>query len=350
MQMNSDPFDPSLKNVNLASEHLGEIFRQMQRVPIDAPPAWFRARGYGFELLIRAALDREGLKPRAPYKTSGEQIDGSFLLDGRTYLLEAKWTKDPLPASAVYAFKGKVAGKLVGTVGFIISMAGFGDDTVDAVTLGKSLDVLLMDMADVGNSLASTGNLKEVLRSKIRSAAEDGIVYLPSRIEEQNLGIPSGQSSTSAITEVNWSTDLVDSAEKTVVLVLESSKDLPLVQRFIEIIGRSSRSTGKIRYMTAGGAFAALRLVPALRRSAAGERIVLILDSNLDLEELDSSNPAAISREDILQQETVLKWARRVVGFQQQDLLSQFLTRLELSDPEFARFSANFRTISDDSH
>jgi hypothetical protein len=41
-------------------------------------------------------------------------------------LLEAKWHRDEfeLPASTIYEFKGKVDGKLVGTVGIFISMSG----------------------------------------------------------------------------------------------------------------------------------------------------------------------------------------------------------------------------------
>lgn len=32
-------------------------------------------------------------------------------------LLEAKWTKNPMPASSLYQFKGKIDGKLAGTLG-----------------------------------------------------------------------------------------------------------------------------------------------------------------------------------------------------------------------------------------
>jgi len=56
-------------------------------------------------------LADEGLAPRIRFRPSGEEIDGSFLHQGRVMLLETKWTQDPLPASSIYQFRGKVEGK-----------------------------------------------------------------------------------------------------------------------------------------------------------------------------------------------------------------------------------------------
>lgn len=74
-----------------------------------------------FERIINALLSREALDPRTSFRPLGEEIDGFFELRDRTYLLEAKWRRDPLPASDLYAFKGKVDGKLVGTIGVLMS-------------------------------------------------------------------------------------------------------------------------------------------------------------------------------------------------------------------------------------
>ncbi len=57
------------------------------------------------------------MDPHTSMRPKGEVIDGSFVLDDRYFLLEAKWHKDPIPASDLYAFKGKVDGKLIGTIG-----------------------------------------------------------------------------------------------------------------------------------------------------------------------------------------------------------------------------------------
>jgi hypothetical protein len=78
-------------------------------------------RGQLFEKWLNELLDRARLRPRTAWRPKGEEIDGSFVLDGRVFLLEAKWRKDPVPASAIYQFKGKIDGKLIGTIGVFVS-------------------------------------------------------------------------------------------------------------------------------------------------------------------------------------------------------------------------------------
>src|SRR5450759_337008 len=91
-----------------------------------------RKAGLEFEELLNALLDQEGLNPRTRYRPKGEEIDGSFVLESRVFLLEAKWHTKPLPASAIYAFRGKVEGKLSGTLGVFISGSGYSSHAVDA--------------------------------------------------------------------------------------------------------------------------------------------------------------------------------------------------------------------------
>jgi hypothetical protein len=45
--------------------------------------------------------------------------------------------KDPTLAADLYAFKGKVDGKLVGTIGVFVSMRGYSTEAIDALKLGK---------------------------------------------------------------------------------------------------------------------------------------------------------------------------------------------------------------------
>ena len=143
-------------------------------------PLTAQQRGYCFEALLRDLLAREGLQPRSSYSIHGEQIDGSFVLDGRVFLLEAKWTANPLPASAVYAFRGKVDGKLTGTIGFLISMSGFSREAAEAVAHGKDLNVLLVDGDDLAAAVGDNGSFAAMARVKLRVAAEEGVVFRPS--------------------------------------------------------------------------------------------------------------------------------------------------------------------------
>ena len=142
-------------------------------------------RGQQFEPWLTKLLASQ--EPRTRYRAKGEEIDGSFLHHNRPYLLEAKWHRDPLPASAIYAFKGKVDGKLAGTLGVFISMSGYAKDAVDALRIGKALNIILFDVDDVDSAIEH--GFAKVLDFKLRHAAEQGEVMVP--YVERRLGGPS---------------------------------------------------------------------------------------------------------------------------------------------------------------
>ncbi|WP_440572906.1 hypothetical protein ACSYS8_000317 [Stenotrophomonas muris] len=119
-------------------------------------------------------LEREGMAPRASMRPNGEEIDGSFAVDNRYFLLEAKWHTPPIAASALYAFKGKVDGKLVGTIGVFFSMSDYSSEAVDALLYGKELNLILFGRQDL--LLVEDGKISmlEAIRVKLRYAAEYG--------------------------------------------------------------------------------------------------------------------------------------------------------------------------------
>lgn len=99
--------------------------RDLLRPPGKADRYWFQQRGRTFERMLTQLLSRENMEPRSSMRPSGEEIDGSFAMGDRFFLLEAKWHATPIPASALYAFKGKVDGKLIGTIGVFLSMSDY---------------------------------------------------------------------------------------------------------------------------------------------------------------------------------------------------------------------------------
>lgn len=135
-------------------------------------------RGRAFEKFLSNLIKASGLYPSLSFRPTGEEIDGSFWWEGRTYLLEAKWTADPIAASSIYMFKGKVDGKLIGTIGIFISMSGYSDDAVSAVQLGKSLSVILFDRVDVEAAINET-SFRRILRDKLYAAGRTGEIYIP---------------------------------------------------------------------------------------------------------------------------------------------------------------------------
>ncbi|MEV6364872.1 restriction endonuclease [Nocardia asteroides] len=136
-------------------------------------------RGREFEAALTEMFDEAGLRARSSYRPRGEEVDGSIWLDGRTYLFEAKWTSVVHPASSLYQFKGKVEGKLNGTLGLFFSMSGYSTDAVQALVAGKELNIVLFDGADVRQVVADRVGIAEAIRLKLRAAAESGTPYVP---------------------------------------------------------------------------------------------------------------------------------------------------------------------------
>lgn len=170
--------------LNVTIEIVRQKYEALSGLSPEATAAEKRKRGYDFERLLHLLLSLDGLEPRTGYKPKGEQIDGSLHLDGRTYLLEAKWHAEPLPASTLYQFKGKVDGKLVGTIGIFISMSGYSEDAADALTLGKGLNIILFDQRDMDAVIRRGAGFKTILKLKLRKATEEGAVYFPAEIDE----------------------------------------------------------------------------------------------------------------------------------------------------------------------
>jgi len=167
----------ALEGSTMDRQDLCNEFSRLTDARTYSTKATRRRRGYQFERFLYALLAAEALEPSTNYRPDGEEIDGSFIHNGRLFLLEAKWHDEPMPASAVYAFKGKVDGKLVGTIGVFISMSGYGTDAVSALVRGKELNILLFDRTDIESSLSQRNSFTRVLEDSLRKAAERGIVY-----------------------------------------------------------------------------------------------------------------------------------------------------------------------------
>ena len=138
-----------------------------------------QARGYAFETFLKDVFDAYGMFARKPFRLRGEQIDGSFVLDGETYLLEAKWTNAQVDVATLRAFNGKVEEKAGWSRGLIISNSGFTEDGLHAFGRGKR--VICMDGYDLYEALSGRLHLADVIAWKVRRAAETGMAYIPVR-------------------------------------------------------------------------------------------------------------------------------------------------------------------------
>lgn len=134
-------------------------------------------RGLRLEKLLTSLFGQAGFATTGPFRSTGEQVDGFFEYKHQQYLIEAKWTRGKTSASEVYAFRGKVEGRFVGTRGLFISINGFSRDCQDALARGKSLNVLLIDGNDLYEALTVGEGFKSVLARKLREASRSGNVY-----------------------------------------------------------------------------------------------------------------------------------------------------------------------------
>jgi hypothetical protein len=149
-----------------------ERFRQLSNNLIELTKLAPQPRGYAFEKFLKELFDTHGMEGRDPFRLRGEQIDGSFLLDGQTYLLEARWQNALSDAADLHSFHGKVEGKAAWARGLFIAQSGFSEDGLHAFGRGKR--VICMDGLDLYETLSRQLPLNEVLARKVRRAAETG--------------------------------------------------------------------------------------------------------------------------------------------------------------------------------
>lgn len=148
------------------------VAKELLQALMDLSTLEPQRRGYAFESFLKKLFDVNGMSSRASFRLVGEQIDGSFELDGETYLLEAKWTSLPVNAADLRSFNAKVQDKASWSRGLIVSDSGFSEDGLIAFGGGKS--VVCMDGLDLTEMLMKNMGFKSVLSKKVRRAAETG--------------------------------------------------------------------------------------------------------------------------------------------------------------------------------
>ena len=136
-------------------------------------------RGFAFERFLKNLFDSNGLSPRASFRLTGEQIDGSFELSSETYLLEAKWTAPQIGAHDLRSFNSKCEDKAQWSRGLFLSESGFTSDGLQAFGSGRR--VVCMDGLDLYEMLDRNLPFSDVMARKVRRAAENGRPFVPLR-------------------------------------------------------------------------------------------------------------------------------------------------------------------------
>jgi hypothetical protein len=137
------------------------------------------AAGRAFEPLLDELFTAWDLAPSRSYRVTGEEIDNSFLFDGATYLLEAKWVAGKTEAAALYAFRQKVASKSAYTRGLFLAVDGFTPGSVDALGAGQEHRILLLDGVHLIRVLTGAVALPDLLHLAARHLEQFGEPLLP---------------------------------------------------------------------------------------------------------------------------------------------------------------------------
>jgi hypothetical protein len=140
-----------------------------------------QAAGFQFEEILNNLFELSGLAPRKSFRITGEQIDGSFELDGEYYLVEAKWENHPQSEAPLLVFRGKIEGKSQFTRGIFIALNGFTQPALQAITTGKQPNFFLMDGYDLASVFEGSIDLVKLLKQKLRRFIEEGKVFLSIR-------------------------------------------------------------------------------------------------------------------------------------------------------------------------
>ena len=136
-------------------------------------------RGYAFQDFLNKLFHDYHLDPRNAFRLMGEEIDGSFELDGHVYLMEAKWQEKPTGQADLLVFNGKVEGKSTWARGLFISYNGFSKEGLHAFARGKGTRIIGIDGHDIQYILNGQISLPRAINKKARRAVETNEFFVP---------------------------------------------------------------------------------------------------------------------------------------------------------------------------
>jgi len=133
-------------------------------------------RGYWLERIFFEILELENISYKKSYKTQNEQIDGHFKFNSFDYLVEIKWTEDPVKQKDISIFEGKLRTKGQSTRGFILSISGFDESATRAATKDNPM-LIFMDAAEFIAILSGYISFGDQFISKEDALVRLGKVY-----------------------------------------------------------------------------------------------------------------------------------------------------------------------------
>lgn len=158
------------KNLKVDYDSLNAFLLAIENIPSP------QAKGYAFEKYLNSLFKAFGLDPHASYRTEYDQIDGSFILDGNTILIEAKYRANTIPKDDLILFSNKIESKSHFSKGLFISYSRVDEKAIEYFTDSSSrLVVLTVDELFI--MCQNRIPLQNVLQGKFRYLDERGLIF-----------------------------------------------------------------------------------------------------------------------------------------------------------------------------
>lgn len=135
-----------------------------------------QAKGYAFEKYLTNLFHAFNLDPHASYRTEYDQIDGSFVLDGNTVLIEAKYRANAIPKDDLILFSNKIVSKSPFSKGLFVTYSSVDTKAIEYFT-GKSARIVILTVEELFLLCQNKLSLLKVLQAKFRALDEHGVIY-----------------------------------------------------------------------------------------------------------------------------------------------------------------------------
>lgn len=133
--------------------------------------------GYDFQDWFFDLVAYSEIVARRPYVVDGRQIDGSVTIEGTTYLLEMKFTREQADAPDIDVFFKKVHEKADNTMGLMVSMSGYSAVAIGEASKSRT-PLLLIDYNHIYMVLHGGIGLDELVNRLRRHCSQTGKAYL----------------------------------------------------------------------------------------------------------------------------------------------------------------------------
>lgn len=135
-----------------------------------------QAKGYAFEKYLNSLFKSFNLDPHASYRTEYDQIDGSFILDGNTILIEAKYRTNAIPKDDLILFSNKIESKSHFPKGLFVTYSPVDTKAIEYFT-DNSARIVILTVEELFILCQNQYSLPKVLQAKFRTLDEQGIIY-----------------------------------------------------------------------------------------------------------------------------------------------------------------------------